>query len=74
MAKLTYKGPYNADAKDGTGKTVKNHPVHRHEVYRGTDPATGVVIVAAAGDTVEVSDAKATQLLRDFPDAWAKKT
>ncbi len=41
------------------------------EPYNGTDPATGQRLELQPGDTADVSDAKAEQLLADFPD-WFK--
>ena len=72
MAKLTYNGPVLGKAKDANGKTVANFRVNRHERYNGYDPETGEFVTAGIGETIEVSDAKAAQLLKDFPKAWEK--
>lgn len=38
--------------------------------YSGFDPGTNQPITVAPGEIVEVSDAKAEQLLADFPEEW----
>ena len=38
--------------------------------YRGVDPETLCVVVARPGQVVVVSEAKARQLVADFPGAW----
>lgn len=40
------------------------------KVYRGIDPKVGCVVVVAPGGQVAVSEAKAAQLMRDFPGQW----
>ncbi len=38
--------------------------------YRGVDPVAGRLVIAAPGQQVSVSEAKAAQLLHDFPGCW----
>ena len=39
-------------------------------IYRGVDSQSGMLLIVMPGDTVQVSSAKARQLLADFPDQW----
>jgi hypothetical protein len=40
------------------------------KVYRGSDPERKTNFTAKAGDTVDVSEAKAKQILKDYPADW----
>ena len=39
-------------------------------IYRGMDPETREMIDVKNGDVVMVSDGKAAQLVKDFPNQW----
>lgn len=46
--------------------------VHCGTGYSGIDPAGAGYFEAGPGETVEVSEAKGQQLLRDFPGEWTE--
>jgi len=52
----------------GRGENMKNLK-HIGEGYYGFEP-DGATVSVSVGQTVEVSDAKAEQLLSDFPNEW----